>query len=177
MNIRKAEKEDIAAVAAIYERTHDAAEAGKLRAGWVRGIYPTIKTAEEALERKDLFVLEDGGAICGAGVINQRQMDAYGKAPWENVAREDQVMVLHTLVIDPNKAGRGYGRAFIEFYEKFALEHGAPCLRLDTNEINAAARAMYKKLGYKEIGIIPTDFNGIAGIRLVLLEKLAKRPA
>lgn len=30
---------------------------------------------------------------------------------------------------------------------------------------------MYKKLGYKEIDIIPTDFNGIPGIDLVLLEK------
>ena len=36
---------------------------------------------------------------------------------------------------------------------------------------NARARAMYKKLGYKEIGVIPTVFNGIEGVNLVLLEK------
>ena len=33
------------------------------------------------------------------------------------------------------------------------------------------ARAMYKKHGYDEIGIVPTVFNGIPGINLVLLEK------
>lgn len=44
-------------------------------------------------------------------------------------------------------------------------------LRIDTNEKNEVARAMYQKHGYTEIGIVPTDFNGIPGIKLVLLEK------
>ena len=30
---------------------------------------------------------------------------------------------------------------------------------------------MYEKLGYREIGVIPTTFNGIEGVNLVLLEK------
>ena len=30
---------------------------------------------------------------------------------------------------------------------------------------------MYRKMGYTEIGIVPTTFNGIAGVDLVLLEK------
>ena len=33
------------------------------------------------------------------------------------------------------------------------------------------ARAMYKKHGYTEIGIVPTVFNGIEDVQLVLLEK------
>ena len=44
-------------------------------------------------------------------------------------------------------------------------------LRIDTNARNIRARHMYQKKGYAEIGIVPTDFNGIPGIRLVLLEK------
>lgn len=44
-------------------------------------------------------------------------------------------------------------------------------LRIDANARNAAARAMHKKLGYKEIGIVPTVFNGIPDVQLVLLEK------
>ena len=43
--------------------------------------------------------------------------------------------------------------------------------RIDTNARNTAARAMYRKLGYKEIGTVPTTFNGIPGVDLVLLEK------
>ena len=42
---------------------------------------------------------------------------------------------------------------------------------MDTNERNSAARAMYRGLGYREIGVVPTVFNGIPDVRLVLLEK------
>ena len=42
---------------------------------------------------------------------------------------------------------------------------------MDTNERNTAARAMYKKHGYEEIGTVPTVFNGIPGVNLILLEK------
>ena len=44
-------------------------------------------------------------------------------------------------------------------------------LRIDTNARNAAARAMYAGLGYREIAVVPTTFNGIPGVDLVLLEK------
>ena len=36
---------------------------------------------------------------------------------------------------------------------------------------NTNAGALYKKLGYKEIAVVPTVFNGIKGVNLVLLEK------
>ncbi len=84
---------------------------------------------------------------------------------------DNRVCVLHTLVISPTAAGKGYGRAFLAFYEKYAEDNGCTELRLDTNAKNAVARLMYKKHGYTEIGIVPTDFNGISGIDLVLLEK------
>ena len=43
--------------------------------------------------------------------------------------------------------------------------------RIDTNARNSIARAFYKGLGYREIAVVPTTFNGIPGIDLVLLEK------
>ena len=57
------------------------------------------------------------------------------------------------------------------FYEEYARRQGCRYLRMDTNVKNARARAMYAKLGYREIGVIPTTFNGIEGVNLVLLEK------
>ena len=42
---------------------------------------------------------------------------------------------------------------------------------MDTNALNLPARRLYKHLGYREVGIVPTTFNGIPGVQLVLLEK------
>ncbi|MBR4168265.1 MAG: hypothetical protein IKR47_00885 [Lachnospiraceae bacterium] len=49
--IRKAENSDLEKIADIYSRIHDEEEAGRITTGWKREIYPTRKTAEEALDR------------------------------------------------------------------------------------------------------------------------------
>lgn len=171
MFFRKATAEDIPAIAEIYESIHTEEEAGRTSIGWIRGIYPTDKTAEASLQRGDLFVAQDGETIVGAAIINQQQVDVYEGASWEFPAPDNTVMVLHTLVISPKASGKGYGKAFVRFYEEYALLQDCPCLRMDTNARNSRARAMYKKLGYREIGIVPCVFNGIDGVPLVLLEK------
>ena len=169
--IRKATWDDLDAVERLYHETHDAEEAGVITTGWKRMVYPVRATAVAALERDDLFVLVDDGRIIGSGIINQIQVDVYEGAPWKYPVPDDQVCVLHTMMISPAEFGKGYAREFLEFYEKYALEHGCTELRIDTNARNKAARAMYRKHGYSEIDIVPTAFNGIPGIRLVLLEK------
>lgn len=172
--IRKAAARDLDAVELLYSRIHDAEEAGIITTGWLRTIYPTRATAEAALARDDLFVLEDGTHIIGSAIINRIQVDVYEGAPWENAVPDDQVCVLHTLVISPSVHGKGYGHQFVEFYEAYAESLGCTELRIDTNERNLAARMMYAGHGYREIATVPTVFNGIAGVNLVLMEKPMK---
>ena len=171
MLIRKAEIKDIPAVGQIYEEIHTEEETGRTIIGWIRGIYPTEATALQALNRGDLFVAETNGEITGAAIINQQQVDVYTQACWKYAARDEEVMVLHTLVISPLKAKQGYGKAFVKYYEDYALENGCRYLRIDTNARNLRARGMYERLGYQEAGIVPCKFNGIDGVQLVLLEK------
>ena len=57
------------------------------------------------------------------------------------------------------------------FYEEYAAACGCPYLRMDTNARNHRARALYGRLGYAEVGILPCEFNGIPGVDLVCLEK------
>ena len=161
MEIRKAEQGDISSVEEIYNRIHSAEEAGRLTTGWLRDIYPTRETAAEAWRQGDLFVLTDGGKILGAGRINGVQVDVYRGAPWSYAAADDEVCVLHTLVIDPEAAGKGLGSRFVAYYEDYARSRGRAELRIDTNARNRAARQLYRKLGYREIAVVPTTFNGI----------------
>lgn len=171
MKIRKATECDIAAVSDIFDDIHTAEELGKVEIGWARDVYPTRNTAEAALERGDLFVAEAEGMIIGTAIINQQQVDVYKDAKWQYDVPDDEVMVLHTLVISPRVTGKGYGRKFVGYYEAFARSHGCRYLRIDTNERNVNARALYQKLGYEEIDMVPCVFNGIEGVHLVLLEK------
>ena len=169
--IREAMIDDLPFIEEIYNEIHSAEEEGRTTVGWIRGVYPTYETAERALGNHELFVKVDEGKIVGAAIINQKQVDVYASGKWEHPADGSEIMVLHTLVISPEASGKGYGRKFVDFYESYALSHGCHFLRMDTNARNSTARAMYRKLGYREIGIVPTVFNGIEGVQLVLLEK------
>ena len=171
MNIRHAETRDIDRIGEIYESIHDSEESGKLSIGWARGVYPVRKTAEDAVARGDMFVLEDDGVIAASAIINHIQPDAYLGGRWEHEVPEEKIMVLHTLTVDPKLSGKGCGTAFVRYYEEYSLKHGCPYLRMDTQEINTAARALYRKLGYSERDTVPCVFNGIEGVQLVLLEK------
>ena len=122
MIIRKATENDIDSIAKIYEAIHDEEEKGMAVIGWIRNVYPTRKTAEDGVTRDDLFVLEDEGIIVAAAVINQIQVEEYQYATWKHSAGDAEVMVLHALVVDPYMKRRGYGKAFVAFYENYAKE-------------------------------------------------------
>lgn len=171
MEIVKAQKSDIESIAKIYENILDCEETGQATTGWIRNVYPTEKTAEAALNRDDLFVMRDGSEIVAAAIINQIQVDEYKMAAWKHDAKSEEVMVLHCLSVDPQKKGKGYGRAFVNFYENYAQKHHCKYLRMDTNAINTRARDLYHSLGYEEIGIVECVFNGIPNVQLVCLEK------
>ena len=147
--IRLATLSDIDAVTGIYDRIHRMEQEGLVRIGWVPSVYPVRATA----------------------IINRHQLPEYGRGQWIYPASDDEVMVLHTLTVDPACKGKGIGRSFVAFYEEYARQNGCTVLRLDTNAVNSVARKMYPSLGYREAGIVPCDFNGIPNIELVIFEK------
>lgn len=171
MEIRKAKEADLDRIEEIYENTHDREEKGLTTIGWIRSVYPTRATAQDALNREDLFVMIDEGQIVAAAILNQIQVAEYQDAAWKHDEKEHEVMVLHCLVVDPFANGRSYGRAFVAFYEDYAKRHGCSALRMDTNARNTRARKLYQSLGYEEIGIVGCNFNGIPNVQLVCLEK------
>ena len=169
--IRRANEGDIPAIVEIYDAIHNLEEAGEMTIGWQRGVYPTADTAGEAVRAGEMFVLEDGGSVVASARINRVQMPAYAQVAWRYGAPDDRVLVMHTLTVAPGLARRGYARHMLEFYEEEAGRLNCEALRIDTNEKNAVARAMYARHGYIESGVIPCVFNGIPGVHLVCMEK------
>ncbi len=169
--ITKATAGDLSAVAQIYESIIARQAQGGPYIGWQSGIYPTLQTAQAALDRGDLFVQRYGEKVVGSAIINQTQVDVYAQVSWHYPAPDSQVMVLHTLVIDPAESAHGFGGEFAAFYEACAAQNACPYLRIDTNARNEVARKFYKKLGYHEVGIVPCRFNGLPNVDLVMLEK------
>lgn len=171
MKIRLAIRDDLAAICQIYEEIFDREEAGIGRVGWLRGQYPTLQTAQRALENQSLFVGLEGERLVAAAILDHRQDPAYAAVGWRTAASEAQILVLHTLVVSPGAAGRGYGGQMVRFYEDLAREQGCLALRMDTNRNNAPARSLYAACGYQERGEVVIHYPDGTPAALVCLEK------
>lgn len=171
MILRLAIEADLPAVCGIYDRAHDMEEQGLWHTGWIRGIYPERDIAEESLAEGSLYVVEIDGAIAATARINQIQGDEYGQGRWSEDVPPEQVLVLHTMIVLPEYQRHGVAQFIVSEYADMARKLGCSWLRLDTNEINLPARALYKKLGFTEIGVALGDFCGLPDIHLMLLEK------
>ena len=100
MTIRSATINDIPDIVRIYDGLISLEEIGSGKTGWIRGIYPTIDTAYDALKENSLFVGFENETIVGSARINKIQPDIYKIANWITSASDNEVMVLHTLSIN-----------------------------------------------------------------------------
>ena len=166
MTIRPAAAADLPAIAAVYDAILDREETGPVYTNWQRGKYPTADTARQSLETGTLYVGEEDGFLWGVATLNGIQPPEYARIPWIIPAEAEQVGVLHTLCIHPDRSGRGLARQMVAFCEEEARRRGKAVMRLDTWEGNLPANRLYPSLGYRYAGASEFFFQGI--IREVL---------
>ena len=179
MIFKKATESDAERCLEIYDAISDWEMANGKQCCWEKGFYPTMETVEAALSLGELYVLEDEetGQVVSCGIINHSQPEFYKLFNWAFEAALSEVLVLHTFGVDPAMQKKGYGSAFMSFYEKMAYDAGCKTLRLDTVISNKKSQAMYKKLGFNTTGQWEGDPNEVGwtltfiGLEKVLLPK------
>lgn len=130
--------------------------------------YPTRETALAATVRGDLFLLVKGAVSVGAVTLNGLAAPEYAPITWRC---PEPALVIHALVIDPERQGAGLGRAAIGCCEAFARARGFGCVRLDAYPGNPAAIALYEGLGYELRGHVRFDFKPPGHERYAVYEK------
>ena len=74
---------------------------------------------------------------------------------------------IYSLAVDPGRGRRGVGRALVQACERWARGHGRNALRLEVRYDNAAAIALYEKLGFRQFGRYPGYYaDGARGAAL-----------
>lgn len=171
--IRKAEAEDIDSVESIYNKILDNEKAtGKVYTNWQKGLYPTRNDAVFALEAGTLYVGELDGKVAACVNLNHIQPPEYSKISWSVEAEGREVLVIHTLCIPPENAGKNLGKQFVTFAEKLAKELKCKTIRLDTYEGNIPAASLYRKLGYKYTGSAEFNFQNVIMETLICFDKI-----
>ena len=128
-----------------YELNHTAFTVFK------KGVYPTKDDAERAIYAGALFVYEENGTIVGSIIIDKVQPIEYATIPWKEKLSEDEVMVIHLLMVRPSMSGKGIASSLIKFATELAQKNSCRALRLDTGSQNIPALSLYQKNGFEII--------------------------
>lgn len=76
-------------------------------------------------------------------------------------------MRIYSLVVAPDARGSGLGQQLVKALEALALREACDRVTLEVRADNAAARALYARLGYREIKPLPGYYeDGADGLRL-----------
>jgi ribosomal protein S18 acetylase RimI-like enzyme len=158
--IRKATKNDIAALTSLYERAIDYEDSHSKYTSWQKGIYPTEDTARAGIEKDSLFVLEENGDVLASVVLDHRQPPEYRNIPWGISSVYNKILVIHILCVDPEYSGGGLGTTLLNFIKQYAKEIGCEAIRLNTTARNAPARHLYEKNGFSVVAKRKILLNG-----------------
>lgn len=149
--IRKANFNDIKVIEDTYNEhfTHEM-ECGAYTV-FQKGVYPTRRDAEKAINDGTLYVHEENHNIAGSIIIDSVQPKEYDGIAWEKNLRSDEVMVIHLLIVRPSMAGKGVASSLVKYAMELARDHSCKALRLDTGGQNIPAVSLYKKLGFQTV--------------------------
>lgn len=114
-----------------------------------KGIYPTRKDAEKAVNIGTLYVYEENNNIAGSIIVDKIPPKEYTEIVWKHNFRNDEVMVIHLLMVRPSMAGKGIANSLVKYAMELAGNNSCKALRLDTGSQNIPAVSLYKKLGFQ----------------------------
>lgn len=171
--IRLAATSDLDQIEAIYQAHFAYEKKHGAYTVFQEGVYPTRADAEKALRSQTLYVYTEQDAVLGSIILDRRQPEEYKTVNWESRAAEEQVNVIHLLMVRPCMKGKGIGSALVKFALDTARQQGCAAVRLDTGEQNVPAVELYKKLGFQLAAAASMNVGGaISHKRHLFFEKI-----
>ncbi len=135
-----------------------------------------VETTRRRVAEGQCLVAEHEGEIVGtltvSGPYGLEQAPWAAQVPW---FRERDTAHFHQFAVDPRMQGQGLGRHLVQAGEQWARAHGFKRMALDTAEPARALRALYRRLGYAEVGQVQWPERHYRSV--VMLKTLDQSPA
>ena len=151
-HIYKCTDEDVSEVGKVYDTVTEYLENHVNYPRWVRGDYPSLKSAQTALENGSLYAVKNEGEIVCAFVLNDDPQGDYSVGDWKVHIPEGEYMVIHSLAVLDKCYGQGVGQRVVKFCLDTAKERGYKGVRVDVVPGNFPARRLYEKMGFTYAG-------------------------
>lgn len=110
------------------------------------------------------YVYEEASQILAYAYLSDIKEEAY--LPFEDDFLGKNPITIHTFAVDKSMTKRGIALKFFIDIIKHAEKNGFDSLRIDTHEDNLKMRGLINKMGFKKIGEIFIDEEGVKKPRI-----------
>ena len=173
--IRKATEKDILTIAKLYDDIIDFQNANGSFMSWIKGVYPTKATADEALKLDTLYVYDLNGFVFGSVILDCIQPKEYTSIKWQTASDTRPALIVHTLCVDPEHMGLGIASEMLNYAKKLAQQLNCSSIRLATNSKNIGAIHLYEKNDFTIVGYDKVLLDGkISCPRQCFMEHIIK---
>lgn len=111
--------------------------------------YPSKDLIKNDIDSGSLYILVENENILGMVVLSEEQEKEYEYVDWMD--KLGRPLIVHRVLVHPERQRQGLGRKLMEFGERFAVENNYTSIRFDTFSRNPSAQLFYTNLGYKRI--------------------------
>lgn len=144
--VRLADKDDFDAIWSIYKDAREFMRQTGNPTQW-GDFYPTMPMLEQDIERKELYVVERDGVLCGVFLFTKGPDPWYAEIDGGHWKSDEPYSVIHRVA-----AKAGVKGIFAECLS-FALCHDQH-LRIDTHKDNKVMQHVLEKNGFERCGIV-----------------------
>jgi len=153
-NIEMGTMAEADALEKLYDDLNDYFQSGFNYPGWLKGVYPVRETAIAGIADGSLFTLKIRNRIAGSVILNHKPEEAYNQVTWGVEAQDNEIIVIHTLVVHPDFMKQGVAQSLIGFAKDYAAQQSSKAIRLDVSIHNTPAISLYEKSGYRHVGTV-----------------------
>lgn len=134
--------------------------------------YPNVEYFADKILKEELYILESAEKVLGAFVMDESQPEEWERINWQK--KEEKFLVLHSVFLEPEHQGSGYGKTILSFAEDFANRAGYRTIRLDAFSKNMNSVMFYDKNGYIKRGEVTFTSKPINNQVYYCFEKVLK---
>jgi GNAT superfamily N-acetyltransferase len=117
---------------------------------WQWGRYPYEALLREDIAEGRLYRIDDELGLAGVFALTVGGSEPeYRDVDWQ---LGNNPVCLHRIAVLPNRGGRGYAKAAVEFAKEFGKSIGCDAFRVDTYEGNTRAFAFFQDVTAREAG-------------------------
>lgn len=117
---------------------------------WSWGRYPREALLREDIALGRLYRIDDELGLAGVFALTVGGGEPeYREVDWQ---LGDNPVCLHRIAVLPDRGGRGYAKAAVEFAKEFGRSAGCDAFRVDTYEDNTRALQFFASVTAREAG-------------------------